>query len=157
MGKDNAVIQEEKTSLKMCIFVPSTVMSSWEHVAAVSCSCLTDAIPQRLLAKRDIIAHWYYWTRLLIKILHRCSHSAWLTLLVKISLFFIKLLYKAGCHVYVPEVILCTWTHTVTGCISVPEVTIIWLAYIIVGVHGHIYCSHHRVLGHICVVSQWNC
>ena len=24
-------------------------------------------------------------------------------------------------------------------------------------VHGHIYCSHHRVLGHIYVVYQWNC
>ena len=42
---------------------------------------------KELLAKQDIIAHWYYWTRLLIKILHHCSHSAWLTLLVKISLF----------------------------------------------------------------------
>ena len=42
---------------------------------------------KELLAKQDIIAHWYYWTRLLIKILHRCSHSVWLTLLVKISLF----------------------------------------------------------------------
>ena len=28
MGKDNTVVQEEKTSMKMCIFVPSTVMSS---------------------------------------------------------------------------------------------------------------------------------
>jgi len=47
MGKGNTVVQEEKTSLKMCILVPSTVMSSWESVAAVSCSCLTDAIPQK--------------------------------------------------------------------------------------------------------------
>ena len=42
---------------------------------------------KELLAKQDIIAHWYYWTRLLIKILHRGSHFAWLTLFVEISLF----------------------------------------------------------------------
>ena len=51
MGKDNTVVQEEKTSLRMCIFVPSTVMSSWEYVAAVSCSCLTDAILQRIIGQ----------------------------------------------------------------------------------------------------------
>jgi len=49
MGKGNTVVPEEKTSLKMCILVPSTVMSSWKHVAAVSFSCLTDAIPQRII------------------------------------------------------------------------------------------------------------
>jgi len=58
----------------MCIFVPSTVMSSWEHVAAVSCSCLTDAIPQRIIGQaRYIIAHWYYGTRLLISSFAGCK------------------------------------------------------------------------------------
>ena len=66
MGKDNTVIQEEKTSLKMCIFVPSTVMSSWEHVAAVSCSCLTDAIPQRIIGQ----ARYYRSLVLLDKIIN---------------------------------------------------------------------------------------
>ena len=84
MGKDNTVVQEEKTSLRMCIFVPSTVMSSWEHVAAVSCSCLTD---KELLAKQDIIAHWYYWTRLLISSFAGCKSflCAWTHILFSSS------------------------------------------------------------------------
>jgi len=87
---------------------------------------------KELLAKQDIIAHWYCWTRLLIKIFHRCSHSVWLTLLVKISLFFIKLFYKAGCHIYVPEIFLCTWIHTV-----------------IVAHRLHLCSCSHTVHGHI--------
>jgi len=66
MGKDNTVVQEEKTSLKMCIFVPSSVMSSWEHVAAVSCSCLTDAISQRIIGQ----ARYYRSLVLLDKIIN---------------------------------------------------------------------------------------
>ena len=50
----------------MCIFVPSTVMSSWEHVAAVSCSCLTDAVPQRIIGQ----ARYYRSLVLLDKIIN---------------------------------------------------------------------------------------
>jgi len=87
MGKGNAVVQEEKTSSKMCILVPSTDMSSWESVAAVSCSCLINDIPQRIIGQarfilkilldkiinQDIIVHWYYWTRLLITSFTGCT------------------------------------------------------------------------------------
>ena len=77
-----------------------------------------------------------HWTRLLIKILHRCSHSAWLTLLVKISLFtgwcyssssyFTRLdatsmFLKSFCvheHIQLSAASVflkshCAWTHTV--------------------------------------------
>ena len=56
-----------------CILVTSTDMSSWESVAAVSCSCLTDANtaknywPSKIYIQ-EIIVHRYYWTSLLIKI-----------------------------------------------------------------------------------------
>jgi len=172
MGKNNTVVQEEKTSLKMCIFVPSTVMSSWEHVAAMSCSCLTDAIPQRIIGQAryyrllvlldkiiNIIVRWLQvvpvcidtYTVLIIACLVTSTLYAngtvtrqsihvhqWCscldiygTMVVSnnisslqslcvtdfvcqdvvihwLMLFFIKLLYKAGCHIYVPEIILCT-------------------------------------------------
>ena len=65
MGKDNTVVQEEKTSLKMCTFVPSTVMSSWEHVAAMSCSCLTDAIPQRIIGQAGYYRSLVLWDKII--------------------------------------------------------------------------------------------
>ena len=111
MGKDNTVVQEEKTSLKMCIFVPSTVMSSWEYVAVVSCSCLTDAIPQRIIGQ----ARYYR------------------------SL----LLYKAGCHIYVPEILPWTWTHTV---IVVHRLHLCsWSHYYMINIH-HCRCAWTHIL-----------
>jgi len=92
MGKGNTVVH-----LEMCIIVPSIVLSC-EPVAV----CLTDADTAKNywpnnIYTQDIIVHWYYWTRLLIKIIS-----------------------FTGCKSFLKS--LC--------------------------VHGHIYCFHHRVLGH---------
>jgi len=154
---------------------------------------------KELLAKQDIIAHWYYWTRLLISSFadcksflcarthilfsssrawlhlrympmellpasqyvfingvrawtymeqwssattsHRFHHSTWLTACQDIvihwlMLFFIKLLYKAGCHIYVPEIFRCTWTQTVI------VVHRLHLCSWSNTVHGHILFGH---------------
>jgi len=104
MGKGNTVVQEEKTSLKMCILVPSTVV-----IMRICCCRELFLFDRRYTAKnywpnkiytQDIIGQ-DYWSRY-----HR-------------SLVASR-----------------SWSHCV---------------------HGHIYCSHHRVLGHIYVVRQWNC
>ena len=59
-----------------------------------------------------------------------------------VMLYFIKLHYKAGCHIYVSEIILCTWTHT-----------------IIIVHHGwsHTVCIDTNCFGHNCIACQWNC
>ena len=46
---------------------------------------------KELLAKQYIIAHWYYWTRLLIKILHRYSWSRYRYSLVDVILHQVTL------------------------------------------------------------------
>jgi len=93
IGKDNTVVQEEKTSLRMCIFVPSTVMSSWEHVAAVSCSGLTDTILQRVIGQ----ARYYRSLVLLDKIINQVivrtvgSHRSFVTRLnIEITLCVLR-------------------------------------------------------------------
>jgi len=74
----------------MCILVASTVMSPWESVAAVSCSCLTDAMPQRIIGQARFILKI-----LLDKIIDQDIIVHWLQV--------------------VPEVTLCAWTHILSS------------------------------------------
>ena len=71
---------------------------------------------KELLAKQDIIAHWYYWTRLLIKILHRCIHSALQSLCVTDSIahgyrysLVDVILHQVTLQGWMPH--LCSWSH----------------------------------------------
>jgi len=74
-----------------------------------------------------------------------------------LMLFFIKLLYKARCHIYVPEIFLCTWTHTVIGCISVPEVTLCMDTYCLDEVVDWDVIVHDWWRHSMCLVAYHNC
>jgi len=76
---------------------------------------------KELLAKQDIIAYWYYWTRLLIKILHRYSWSRYRYSLVDVILHQVTLQgwmprlcswnYSVYMNTYVHRLHLCSWSH----------------------------------------------
>ena len=133
----------------MWIFVPSTVISSWEYVAAVSCSCLTEAIPQRIIGQ----ARYCRSLVLLDKIINQDTSSLQSLCVTDsvgqdivihwLMLFFIKLLYKAGCHIHVPEILLCTWTHTVLVVHRLHLCS--WSHYYMTNIH-HCRCAWTHIL-----------
>jgi len=59
MGKATPSSKKKKTSLKMCILVPSTVTSSCEHVAAGVCFVWQTLYRKELLAKQDLYSKYH--------------------------------------------------------------------------------------------------
>jgi len=93
LWEGNTVVPEEKTSLEMCILVPSTVLSSCEHVAEGVCLFDRRYTAKELLAKQDLYSRYNRSLVLLDKIIDQDNIVHWL-------------------HV-VPGVTLCAWTHSV--------------------------------------------